>query len=179
MAEAKAVMLEGQLVRAEERVRVATYVRASAPGASASAEAAGIVAAAVDSGGVAETPREEELLAAALRAGEDAQAQREACEAANAHAAHYRAIAEANDATIKEMQTAFDALKRDSDAFRAEAEARRAAAEAEEKKTASALEAKWRARCETAEAKAEALTQAEAKAEAQGAAREQAEAKAE
>ena len=75
--------------------------------------------------GAAETPREMELLAAAMRAGEDAATAREAATAAEGHAAHYRAIAEANDAAIKEMQTAFDALKTESERAKADRTRRR------------------------------------------------------
>jgi nucleoprotein TPR len=112
VAEAKVVLLEQQVTKAEERLRAATYARVASHSVSAAAEAAGVVAGALASdGSPVETPREMELLAAAVRAGEDAAAAKEAAAAANAHVAHYRAIAEANDATVKEMQGAFDALR--------------------------------------------------------------------
>ena len=125
VAEEKCKILEQQLKKADERVRVVmqshprvTSGGGTIGGVSIAAEAAGVVAAAEH--GPAETPREMELLAAAMRAGEDAATAREAATAAEGHAAHYRAIAEANDAAIKEMQTAFDALKTESERAKAD-----------------------------------------------------------
>ena len=170
VAEEKCKILEQQLKKADERVRVAVQtprVASSVGGAtggapSVAAEAAGVVAAAEH--GPAETPREMELLAAAMRAGEDAATAREAATAAEGHAAHYRAIAEANDAAIKEMQTAFDALKSESEKakadFAAESEALRA--RASEAETSAA--AKWQQRAEDAEAKAALVDDARAEA---------------
>ena len=170
VAEEKCKILEQQLKKADERVRVAMQASArvtsagggTTGGVSIAAEAAGVVAAAEH--GAAETPREMELLAAAMRAGEDAATAREAATAAEGHAAHYRAIAEANDAAIKEMQTAFDALKTESERakadFAAESEALRARASEAETSAAS----KWQQRAEDAEAKAALVDDARAEA---------------
>ena len=167
VAEEKCKILEQQLKKADERVRVAMAPRlgthvSGGTGASVQAEAAGVVAAAEH--GAAETPREMELLAAAMRAGEDAATAREAATAAEGHVAHYRAIAEANDAAIKEMQAAFDALKSESEKnksdYAAESEALRARASEAENSAAS----KWQKRAEDAEAKAKLVDDAQAEA---------------
>ena len=167
VAEEKCKILEQQLKKADERVRVAMAPRlgthvSGGTGASVQAEAAGVVVAAEH--GAAETPREMELLAAAMRAGEDAATAREAATAAEGHVAHYRAIAEANDAAIKEMQAAFDALKSESEKnksdYAAESEALRARASEAENSAAS----KWQKRAEDAEAKAKLVDDAQAEA---------------
>ena len=166
VAEEKCKILEQQLKKADERVRVAMAPRlghaSGGTGASVQAEAAGVVAAAEH--GAAETPREMELLAAAMRAGEDAATAREAVTAAEGHVAHYRAIAEANDAAIKEMQAAFDALKSESEKnksdYAAESEALRARASEAENSAAS----KWQKRAEDAEAKAKLVDDAQVEA---------------
>ena len=166
VAEEKCKILEQQLKKADERVRVAMAPRlghaSGGTGASVQAEAAGVVVAAEH--GAAETPREMELLAAAMRAGEDAATAREAVTAAEGHVAHYRAIAEANDAAIKEMQAAFDALKSESEKnksdYAAESEALRARASEAENSAAS----KWQKRAEDAEAKAKLVDDAQVEA---------------
>ena len=112
--------------------------------------------------GPAETPREMELLAAAVRAGEDAAA-KEAADAANAHAAHYRALAEANDAAVKETQGAFDEMMKKQRRRPGENRTRWSARCRGRRRRGAHRRGAWQKRAEEAEKKAATVTEAESR----------------
>lgn len=103
VAEAKLEMMEVTLSKTEEKLRLASRMTGSAETNVIGASSGGIPAA-----------REQELLQAALKAGEAADAAKAAAEAEKKHTAQFKLLAEQNDSALKEMTKAFETHKAQS-----------------------------------------------------------------
>ena len=104
IAEAKLEMMESALARSEEKLRGA--------GRMASSSEPSIIAAGLPGG--LTVAREQELLKAALKAGEAADVAKEAFEAEKKHTAQYKALAEQSDSALKEITNLFEIHKNES-----------------------------------------------------------------
>lgn len=104
IAEAKLEMLESTLARTEEKLRSASRMTGSTEPSVIAVGATGALTAA----------REQELLQAALKAGEAADAAKEAAEAEKKHTIQYKHLAEQSDSALKEMTKAFETHKRET-----------------------------------------------------------------
>jgi len=102
VAEAKLEMMEVTLSKTEEKLRLASRMTGSAETNVIGASSGGIPA------------REQELLQAALKAGEAADAAKAAAEAEKKHTAQFKLLAEQNDSALKEMTKAFETHKAQS-----------------------------------------------------------------
>ena len=103
VAEAKLEMMEITLSKTEEKLRLASRMTSSAETNVIGGSSGGIPAA-----------REQELLQAALKAGEAADAAKAAAEAEKKHTKQFKLLAEQNDSALKEMTKAFEAHKTQS-----------------------------------------------------------------
>lgn len=103
VAEAKLEMMEVTLSKTEEKLRLASRMTGSAETNVIGASSGAIPAA-----------REQELLQAALKAGEAADAAKAAAEAEKKHTAQFKLLAEQNDSALKEMTKAFETHKAQS-----------------------------------------------------------------
>ena len=102
VAEAKLEMAQESLFKTEEKLRLAA--RVSGGGEANVLSVAG-------SGGPMTAGREQELLQAALKAGEAADEAKAAAEAEKKHTTQFKMLAEQSDTALKEMTKAFDAHK--------------------------------------------------------------------
>ena len=102
VVEAKLEMVQESLFKTEEKLRLAS--RVSGAGDANVLSVAG-------SGGAMTAAREQELLQAALKAGEAADEAKAAAEAEKKHTSQFKMLAEQSDMALKEMTKAFDAHK--------------------------------------------------------------------
>ena len=101
IAEAKLEMMEVTLMKTEEKLRLASRMTSGGELTALNVSSAGPISAA----------REQELLQAALKAGEAADEAKSALETEKTHTAQFKALAQQNDSALKGMTKAFEAHK--------------------------------------------------------------------
>lgn len=152
VAEAKLEMAQESLFKTEEKLRLAA--RVSGGGEANVLSVAG-------SGGAMTAAREQELLQAALKAGEAADEAKAAAEAEKKHTTQFKMLAEQSDTALKEMTKAFDAHKAKSAKELSALKTECAALKKQVANATKAVEEKLAASVKESEEKASQLTKLE------------------